>query len=205
MDNILKLDEKNLIAQGSERSCYIHPENTQKLIKVIYIKENDNEQNRVEEIYMNYLTQKKVDLTHLAKYYGKIKTIHGDALVYERIMDYDNNPSKSFRYYIAKELLSLSKQQELLNELRNYLKKNSILFIDTSLTNIFCKKIDKENYKLIIVDGLGAKRLGLKFWLYRHCKVYTKYKISRQWKKLISMYNKDIKRVKLGVRPITRV
>ena len=49
----------------------------------------------------------------------------------------------------------------LINELKQYLEANGILFIDTSLTNIFCKKISKDKYKLIIVDGLGARRTGL--------------------------------------------
>jgi hypothetical protein len=205
MHTTLILDEKDFLAKGGERSCYIHPEDNKKLVKVIHAKENLNQQNDVEEIYMNYLDKRSVDLSHIAKYYGKVSTNLGDGLIYERVLNYDGSETKSLRYSMVYKTIPLNILEELLQELKNYLEKNRILFVDTSLTNIFCKKIDNKNYKLIIVDGLGAKRLGFKFWLYRHCKIYTKYKIKRQWTKLMSMYYKDVKRIEVGVRPIVRL
>lgn len=86
-----------------------------------------------------------------------------------------------------------------------YLEKNSILFVDTSLTNIFAQKISPSEFKIVIVDGLGAKRTGVKFFMYQYSKLYTKYKIKKQWKKFMKMYEKDIKRSILGERPFTRL
>ena len=200
----VELQEKNIIAKGGERCCYLHPKDKNKLIKIIFADGSHNQQNKLEDIYISYLQKKKVDLSQTATYYGEIDSNLGKGVVYERITDYDSTPSKSFRYYVANKLISQELQKKLLNELKLYLEKNHILFVDTSMTNVFCKKIAKERYKLIIVDGLGAKRIGFKFWFYRNSKLYTKYKIKRQWAKFIAMYNKDIKRIKLGVRPIKR-
>ena len=203
--NHIELKEKNIIAKGGERTCYLHPQDNTKLIKVVHAKGTHNQQNLLEHIYMSYLKKKNIDLSGLAKYYGQINSNLGNGLVYERIMDYDSQPSKSFRYYVANKLIPMDVQKKLIEELKLYLEKNSILFVDTSMTNIFCKKIDTDNYKLIIIDGLGAKRMGGKFWLYRNSKLYTKYKIKMQWKKFMQMYEKDIKRVEKGVRPFTRL
>jgi hypothetical protein len=205
MHTTLTLDEKSFLAKGGERSCYIHPDDNKKLVKIIHAKENLNQQNELEEIYINYLYKRSVDLSHIAKYYGKASTNLGDGLVYERVLNYDGSEAKSLRYNMVYKTIPLDTLEELLQELKSYLEKNKILFVDTSLTNIFCKKIDTKNYKLIIIDGLGAKRLGFKFWLYRHCKIYTIYKIKRQWAKLMSMYYKDIERIRLGVKPIVRL
>ncbi len=120
-------------------------------------------------------------------------------------MDYDGEPSKSFRYYLANKIIPLDEQKKLINELKEYLEDNLILFVDTSLTNIFCPKVSKNKYKLVIVDGLGAKRTGVKFVLYKLSNSYTKYKIKRQWEKFMRMYEKDIQRAKLGKRPFTRL
>lgn len=199
------LNEELLIAKGGERACYIDPRDNTKVIKVLYSKEEHNNQNKLEHIYMNYLIKNKKDLSLITNCYGYVNTNLGEGLVFDRVLDFDLTPSKSFRYYIAQKLISMKEQEELLKDLKEYLEQNGILFIDTSLTNIFCQKVNAKKYKLIIVDGLGAKRMGLKFWLYRHCSIYTKYKIRRQWAKLIKMYDKDIKRVELGKRPITRV
>ena len=203
--NYIQLDEKSVIAKGGERTCYLHPQYHNKLIKIVHTKGKHNQQNLLEHIYMSYLKKKKKDLSQVARYYGQINSNLGHGLVYERITDYNNQPSKSFRYYVANKLIPQEIQKELIEELKLYLEKNSILFVDTSLTNIFCKRINEKNYKLIIVDGLGAKRLGYKFWFYRNSKLYTKYKIKRQWDKFIQMYEKDIKRIKLGTMPMNRL
>lgn len=153
---------------------------------------------------MNYLQKQNTDLSQVAKYYGEVNTNHGYGLVYEKIQDYDGQDTKSLRYYIWKQLIPRAIQIQLIHELKRYLSKNSILFVDTSLTNIFCKKIDADNYKLIIIDGLGAKRMGIKFWLYLHCKIYTKYKIFRQWQKFMQMYKKDTDKIDAGITHIRR-
>ena len=202
---MINLTKSDLIAKGSERECYLYPGDNEKIIKIIYSKGKHNQQNHLEYIYMQYLLKKNKDLSLLTKCYGYVKTNLGDGLVFDRVLDFDLTPSKSFRYYIANKLISVEYQQQLLNHLQDYLEKNGILFIDTSLTNIFCKKITSNEYQLIIVDGLGAKRMGLKFWLYRNLQPYAKYKMKRQWQKLMRMYKADVKRVALGERPITRV
>jgi len=202
---MIKLNKNLLLAEGSERACYLDPNDNSKIIKIIYLQESHNEQNELEYIYMNYLEKRNKDLSLVTKCYGYVDTNLGKGLVFDRVLDFDSNPSKSFRFYIANKLISLDYQKKLLVDLQEYLEQNGILFIDTSLTNIFCQKSSDTKYRLIIVDGLGAKRMGLKFWLYRNVEPYAKYKMKRQWKKLMKMYTADIKRVKLGKRPITRV
>jgi len=173
----LILEDKYLIAKGGERACYIDPRDNTRVIKVLYIKSEDNRQNELEYIYMNYLEKKKKDLSAVTKCYGYIDTDQGEGLVFDRVLDYDLETSKSFRYYMVHKLIDIETQKQLLSELKKYLVQNGILFVDTSL----------------------------KFWLYRHCSLYAKYKIKRQWSKLTQMYNKDIIRLKIGKNPITRL
>jgi len=202
---MIVLNEDLLIAKGSERACYNYPNDNTKVIKIIFAEGTHNNQNKLEYIYMNYLIKKNTDLSSITKCYGYIDTNIGKGLIFDKVLDFDSAPSKSFRYYLANKLISYDEQKALLLNLQEYLEQNDILFIDTSLTNIFCKKINDTKYTLIIVDGLGAKRMGIKFWLYLNIPLYAKYKMKRQWKKLINMYEKDIIRVELGERPITRI
>jgi hypothetical protein len=200
------LKDNLLVAKGGERACYINPDNSHQIIKIIFVQgEIHNNQNELENTYMKYLMHKKVDMTHIAKCYGYVDTNLGKGLVYERIMDFDGTATKSFRFYIANKLLSKQTQEQLIKELKTYLETNLILFVDTSLTNIFCQQYEKDKFKLIIIDGLGAKRTGFKFWLYRNFELYTKYKIKRQWDKFIKMYQADVKRADEGKRPFTRL
>lgn len=202
----IELKEQNLIAKGGERDCFVYPSDSSKVIKVLHTSEkNHNNQNDLEYSYMNYLEKKSTDLSCLTLCYGFVQTNKGKGLVFQRVLDYDKTPSKSFRYMLANKLISQEYQRKLIEQLKLYLEQNLILFVDTSLTNIFCQKINESEYKLIIVDGLGAKRTGFKFLAYKLSSTYTKYKIKRQWEKFIKMYEKDIKRVNLGTRPFTRL
>ncbi len=203
--SVLILNENLLIAKGGERDCYLHPHDNTKVVKTLHTQGNHNNQNELEFNYMNYLKKRKTDLSYVTDCYGYVNTNLGKGLVFDRVMDYNGTPSKSFRYYLANKIIPLDEQEDLINELKIYLEKNLILFVDTSLTNIFCPKISENKYKLIIVDGLGAKRTGAKFVLYKLSKLYTKYKITRQWEKFMRMYEKDVKRAKLGKRPFTRL
>ncbi|AXH11865.1 YrbL family protein [Halarcobacter bivalviorum] len=203
---MITLTKSLLIAKGGERDCYIHPEDNSKVIKIVHKTEEHNNQNELEYSYMTYIKKRKgLDLSQITDCYGYVSTNLGKGLIFDRVLDFDGTPSKSFRYYLANKIIPLAEQELLITELKNYLEENLILFVDTSLTNIFCPKVSDSSYKLIIVDGLGAKRTGIKFTLYKISKAYTKYKIKRQWDKFMKMYEKDVKRAKLGKRPFTRL
>lgn len=199
------LKDEDLIAKGGERFCFVHPNDVNKVIKIVYTQGVHNNQNELEFNYYSLLKKRKVNFSHLVQCYGYVQTNKGLGLIFDRVMDYDGQPSKSFRYYLAHKLISVDEQKKLLEEFRVYLETNLILFVDTSLTNIFAQKISENQLKIIIVDGLGAKRTGIKFMFYQYSKVYTKYKIKKQWKKFMTMYKKDIQRSILGQRPFTRL
>lgn len=202
---MINLNQDLLIARGGERDCYIDPQDNSKVIKILHKKGLHNNQNALEYSYMKFIKKRVTDFSHITDCYGYVSTNLGKGLVFDRVLDFDEVPSKSFRYYVANKIIPIDEQKKLINELKEYLEKNLILFVDTSLTNIFCKKVNEYEYKLIIVDGLGAKRTGAKFILYKISKAYTKYKIKRQWEKFMRMYEKDVLRAKLGKRPFTRL
>ncbi len=202
---MLVLKDEDLLAKGGERYCFVHPEDSTKVIKIVYTQGVHNNQNELEFNYYSLLKKRKVDFSHLVQCYNYVETNKGNGLVFDRVMDYNGQASKSFRYYLANKLISIDEQKKLLEEFRIYLEKNLILFVDTSLTNIFAQKISENKFKIVIVDGLGAKRTGIKFLMYKYSKIYTQYKIKKQWKKFMTMYKKDIQRSILGQRPFTRL
>lgn len=200
------LDDSLLIAKGGERDCYLHPHDNTKVIKTLHKKDEHNNQNELEYSYMKYITKRKnINLSQVTDCYGYVNTNLGKGLVFDRVLDFDGTPSKSFRYLVAYNLISREEQENLLEDLNNYLEKNKILFHDNSMTNIFYKKLSENKSTLVIVDGLGAKRLGFKFWLYMNIPLYRNYKIKKQWHKLMFLYNKDITRIDNGTMPMHRL
>ena len=76
-----------------------------------------------------------------------------------------------------------------LNILQQSLEDNKIVFADVSESNILCRRDEHGDYRLVIIDGLGTRHLGLKFWMQCYCPPYIHYKLWRQWNKLIYRVN----------------
>jgi len=186
----LVLNEKYFLAKGGERNCYIHPNDASKVIKIVHRNEKHNEQNKLEYKYYNFLQKRNKPLNHLTKCYGFIDTNLGRGLIYERLKDYDNKPSQSFKMYLEENIFTKEEEYKLVRELKDYLFKNDILFIDVDLSNVFCQEFIKDKYKLVIIDGLGARRLNWRFYSYLYSKTFTRYKIKKQWKKFYDNFKK---------------
>lgn len=201
MNNILNLDKTLYLGKGRERAGYIHPKDNSKMIKIVYSKQENLNQNELEYDYMNYLEKNNIPFSHITKCYGKILTNLGEGYIFDIVRDYDGEISKSFKEIVRNGILSKSLEKELIEELKNYIFKNNILFIDIALSNILCQEIKENKYKLILTDGIGGKRPGLKSKLYQYSKLFTRYKVIKQWEKFIDKYNRV---VKIGHREKTR-
>ncbi|MBF7071120.1 hypothetical protein D5K91_07585 [Arcobacter butzleri] len=180
---MIELREKFLIGEGGERLVYVHPNDSKKVIKILKPNLNKhNFQNDLEFKYYSFLIKKNKDFSNITKCFGYIDTNLGKGLVFERVIDYDGKDSKYFKYYLKKHFFTEDQEKSLLNNLKNFLENNQILFIDCNTQNVFCKKISEDKYTLIIYDGLGSRRDNMKLSLYMKSKLYTKYKIKKQWK-----------------------
>ncbi len=134
--NKLILDDIYLLAKGGERSCYIHPHDETKVIKVLHTLGSHNNQNELEYSYIKYLKKNNKDLSQIAKCYNYIDTNKGKGLIFERIMNFDESFSKSFRYMLANKIISLAEQQILINELKQYLENNYRASLKTTANQV---------------------------------------------------------------------
>lgn len=174
--------------------CYSHPFDTTKVIKVEYNNSIQRNQNKLETYYYEKLIKKGVDFSHISKFYGNISTNLGAGIIYEAIKDFNGHYSKSFEYLILKKLLSSTDELSLLKELNLYLNVQGIVFGDVVLSNVLCQETSKDKYKLMIIDGLGARRFSFKFWLQNKSITFNKVRIKKQWKKLMTNYNRAMLR-----------
>ncbi len=186
---MLKLNELDYIAKGAERRCYKHPDDEDKLVKVEYISYKDRNQNAIEKAYYSYLEKRKVSYRHITKFYGTINTNYGLGLIFEYVKNFDNTTPKTFENIIREKQIPKKEIDSLLSRLRIYLEENGIVFGDPVLSNLVFQKIAPSKFRLVIVDGLGARRVGLRFWLQMHSSIYNKLRIRKQWKKLMNRYS----------------
>lgn len=190
---MIDLSKASVIGEGNERICYQHPNNKSKVIKITKSDVKSRKQNEIDSIYYKYLQVKGIDFSHLAICYGYEKTNLGNGLVFENISNEDNSKIFTFEDILKNKSLDYNVLKTMLDNLANYLMDNKILFVDVGLSNLICKKDTNGEYKLIIIDGLGSRHLGLKFWLYRNFLFLAKIKIDKQIKKLYASFEKMVK------------
>jgi hypothetical protein len=185
---MISLDNALCLGKGNERICYLHPNDETKVIKISYKKVSSREQNNLEFVYYQALERKRVNFSHITYCYGWVTTNEGQGLVFDYVRNFDKSVIFSLHDVLREKLLSCDYVDQLLMELHDYLQENRIIFADISFTNILCQKINEREFKLIIIDGLGSRRFGFKFWLTMQNSWYALYRTINQWKKVINVY-----------------
>ncbi|MDX9813762.1 MAG: YrbL family protein [Sulfurimonas sp.] len=181
------LSKEEMFARGGQREVYIHPQDSSKIIKVSGIGSDD--QNELEFSYFEYIKTKDVPFKHMAKYFGKIKTSLGDGLVYERILDFDGSNSTMLVDAIRQKVLTKDEFLLLFEELKGYVFKYTILFLDVSLDNVLLQEYEKGRFRFTIIDGLGGRyEKNLKSYLRTRVKFFSLIKIKKQWEKFARQF-----------------
>lgn len=190
MKEIINLTDNLFIASGGERDCYSHPLDNTKILKIIKNKNFSRYQNELEYKYLKSLETRKIPFSHIVKTYGFVDTNLGKALINEKICNFDKQISETFRKSIIEKKFTQNEENNLINELKEYIFNYDILFLDVNLSNVLCCEYEKDMFKLILIDGVGTARDMIRANLYKIFKSYTKYKIKKQWKVFINNINK---------------
>jgi len=165
------------IGQGRERTCYVHPEDDRKLIKIPV--GPDAVQTRREIDFYSRL-QKRADFpyTHVPRFYGIVQTSLGRGIVVELIRDIDGEISKSLHWQLSKGV-PLSEFESGLAELKHFLLQHRIIFNhDLVPGNILLQKFSADASRLVVIDGLGDV-VAIQ-WL-NYFAPHARAKINRRW------------------------
>lgn len=149
------LKEELFISKGTSRKSYIHPDDENVCIKISHKKSSHRSTQR-EIKYYQRLQKRHISFDMISKYLYSVQTNQGRGDAFELVRDYDGHISKDLRFYLSLKNDRLNHIiAKLLEDLRQYLKREYILFSDLDFRNILVKRVTEDEYKLIIIDGLG--------------------------------------------------
>jgi thymidylate kinase len=177
----IDLTEATVLGRGNERTCYADPEHIDRCIKTKNMGKGERDQNRLEQYYLTSLLRRQVPFDYIPRYYGQTETTNGSGLIFERIVDKEGNPGPSLGNALLHGTIDCDKVQQLLHELYDYLRRYAVVFADISLNNILVGTTPTGEEGLYIIDGLGARRYGLKLWLQTNLKWVARNKLDKQW------------------------
>lgn len=154
-EKIVNLNDKLFVGSGYEREAYMHPDDSNRLIKVVR-KDRKDKQTKREIRYLSRLKKRlpKDGWRHISHFYGTCMTNLGRGQVVELIRDFNGEISQNFQYYMDCDGLGTYKNE--LNELREHLLKYRIIFnYDMSPHNLMLRRVEEDKKELVLVDAIG--------------------------------------------------
>ena len=172
---MINLDGLQPFAEGGNRQCFIHPNNSYRCLKVSLEEQSKKvKQNapwykklRSEKSFDDNLRERKAydqralrkdnsdKWKHLAKWYGMVETSIGPASETELIRDNQNNIASTLEAY----LFSYGMTDEIkiaLDEFESWLRSSLVLTKNIIPHNVVLG-YESEKIVLKIIDGLGSK------------------------------------------------
>ncbi len=153
---MIELTPTLLVAKGGHRHCYVHPENTEKCVKVLV--SGDEKEHLLEQKYYKHLMKRGISWSMLPQFYGTVDTNLGEGAVFDLIRDFDGQVSKTLEFYIKAEDPSLYSEYSFKGAfygLRDYLSKEIVISRKINSCNIVFKRTDSHRGVMVMIDNIG--------------------------------------------------
>lgn len=186
---MINIQPSDLIGTGVHRKCYIHPENANKCIKIVF-RGGATETNR-EQKYYRYLAKRGIPWKMLTQFYGNIETNFGIAAVFDVIRDYDGSVSKTLETYFKsthETTVLYSNVFQCLCELKRHLLEYNIITMALKPKNILYKRLSQTTGRCVIVDNIGNSDF---IPICTYNKFFGNKKILRKWNQFEMALSKE--------------
>lgn len=178
MNAPVSLSDDLFVAAGTDRSCYRHPLEPRHCIKLLLPERCPGRFWR-EIRYYKSLQRRGADLSRVAGYRGLVDTNLGQGAVFDLVRDDDNQVSKSLGYHLARRDPSFNDWAiDAIDDLVNHLYDQWIVFHDLNPTNVLVQRLGFDQYRLIVVDGVGHNHF---LPLASYSRGFAQRKILRVW------------------------
>ena len=170
------------IGRGKERTCFVHPDDPQKAIKISI--GDVNEQSRREiKFYQKLQKRGGCSDPHIPGFYDLCETSLGQGIVVDLIRDQDGEISKPLNWYLV-EGYPVEDFEPYLDELKQSFLQNLIIFNhDMTVGNLLFQKVSDTSARLVAIDGLGDVVAVDWFDVFPSL---VRRKISRRWTRFIA-------------------
>lgn len=182
---MVELSDLHLIGQGKNRRCYRHPHIQNRCIKILREKSPIKTQQR-ETRYFRHLFKRGVNWDMVTPLLEEVSTNLGNGVVFELMLDFNGEISKTLDYYINQnnpELNNLLISE--IEHLKAYLLQQNIVFRDLNPLNMVLQQYQPRQFRLMVIDGIGHND----FIPFCHfSKWYGQKKIRRTWNRKMNYW-----------------
>jgi len=194
MSEKLSLPPQLFMAEGTNRKCFRHPTDNRRCIKVLHPGTRPGIFWR-ELRYYRTLQRRGVGFSHLTPYRGMVETSLGRGAIFDLVLDDDARISRSLHHYLAQNDREFNAWLvEKIECLKQELYDQWVVFHDLNPTNILVKRLGYDEYRLVVIDGIG----------HHHLVPLASYSARLARKKLVRAWNRSYQQWYSAFPPISR-
>ena len=172
------LTDELFIAAGTDRSCYRHPLKPERCIKLLLPERRPGRFWR-EIRYFRSLQRRGANLRHIADFHGLVETSLGQGAEFDLVQDDDRQVAKTLTHHLSRHDQRFNDWAiDAINELTRYLYHHWIVVHDLNPTNILAQRLGFDDYRLVVIDGIGHNHL---IPLASYSRQFARRKIMRVW------------------------
>lgn len=156
----------DLVDSGNDRDCWRMAENHSLCIKIAK-PEQERPQNEIDYHYAKHLAKKGIQSVHMPTVYGWQLTDKGVGLVFDLVLDMDGQVSKQIIPAIKSGLVDVAIAKEQVDIVFAWLIEKRVILGDYGIKNLLVQNYAPDKFRVVIVDGLGARNFGWRYFLNR--------------------------------------
>jgi len=192
MEKLINLNSSERIAISKTRHCYMHPDDPNKVIKVVVNAQESKKRldaNLKEWLYFQRLMREfPFMMEFIPKYYGLVSTNIGRGLVSECVRDYDCKISVRLQEVVSGNVkYDLAQIEQRLDALVKTIVKHNIQLFDLNKFNILIKAVADGLYSPVIIDVKGPYNNYEFIPFSTYIPYFSRRKLSRRGKRLMEL------------------
>ncbi|MCR5833798.1 MAG: hypothetical protein K6G55_04025 [Selenomonadaceae bacterium] len=176
------LNRNLYLGEGKHKVVYAHPEDINLCIKILR-NEPDEDFDR-EMKYRRTLGKRAESMTLLTKYFGEVNTSLGKGYLFERVTDYDGEPSKSLAEVfdsVTTDRKKLTMLENVLMDFKQVYFKEKFFPAGIDLKNYLLQKVTATEMRTRIIDNIGTSaHIPVEYYF----DYFTEKRVKRYWRRL---------------------
>ena len=114
-------------------------------------------------------------MLHVPRIIGWEQTDHGSGLVVERVLNHDGSPSYSLNHRMLCKKTTPQEAIRMIQSCFAVMLRHGIVVSDECPSNFLVQELEQQK-RLVIIDGLGHRRINIKSYLRDHFRFYANQK-----------------------------
>jgi hypothetical protein len=191
------MHEKDLIAVSGPRACYLHPQDSDKVIKIVREKTflRKRNANWQEWRHYHYLLKRHGKLSIVNECYGFIQTNLGEGLVWQCVRDVDGRISSTVTDIMkSPHDYDLARVKKELNRFCRYIIQKNIQLFDLNPMNVLIKVNADGIYEAVSADIKGRYANYEFIPISTYIPFFSRRKLKRRCKELTDRFSDFLKK-----------